>query len=407
LAWPEAVKSELKNRILFVDDEPQVLQALRIVVKSMGEDWEMAFVESGEEALKLMAQQPFDIVVSDVLMPGLNGPQLLNEILKRYPGTIRLILSSYADEDIIVRCIGATHQALAKPFDIATLKATLRRIYRMKEKVAHADILTLVGQIGCLPSMPAIYHQLLEALQSPYCSIQRIGEIVASDPGVAAKILQLVNSAFFGFANKVSNAETAVLLLGVGVVRSLALTVHLFSAFDPGRCAGFSLENTWYHSLQVGQLARKIAELESGEDKLMEEAFTAGLLHDVGKLILAHHRPVEYSEVMAQAHKEKRPVLEVERERFHANHAELGAYLLDLWGLPTPLVEGVAFHHEPAKASEQSFSPLAAVHIANALEQERSSVEPEAALSRLDPDYIEALKLADCVQFWRGELTAK
>lgn len=401
------MNSETKTRILFIDDEPQVLQALRIVVKSMAGQWEMAFVESGEEALRLMAQHPFDIVVSDVLMPGLSGAQVLNEILKLYPRTIRLILSSYADEEAIVRCVGATHQALAKPFDVETLRGTLQRIYHLKERVQNEKVRTLLSTIASVPSMPAIYFQLLEAVQSPYCTVQRIGEIVASDPGLTAKMLQLVNSAFFGFANKVSNAETAALLLGVGVIRSLALSVHLFSAFNADVCHGFSLERVWYHSLQVAQLARKIVELEGGGEKLMEEAFTAGLLHDVGKLVLAHYWPAEYSDAMAQARRLQRPAFEAEQELFQAGHAEVGAYVLDLWGLTISLVEAVAFHHTPAQGSDRRFNALTAVHIANVLEQEHSAEEDGLPPSQLDISYINELKLADCVRFWRGELFPK
>ena len=398
------MSSVAKTRILFVDDEPAVLQVLQLALESMSGEWEMVFVKSGEEALARMGRQPFDVVVSDMRMPAMNGAQLLNEVWKRYPATARLILSGFADEDLVMRCVGSTHQFLQKPFHLNGLKATLQRIYQLRHRVRSEEILALVTRKGTLPSVPAVYLQILEALQDPDCPVVQIAEIVAQDPGLTGKILQLVNSAFFGYASEVSNAYEAVMLLGVGTIRSLALSLHVFSAFQPKAGEGFSVERIWSHSLRVGVLAKKIIELEQGDQKLTEQAFTAGMMHDVGKLILAENLSEVYLQLTADAQRQKRQLIDAEKEILHATHAEAGAYLLDLWGLPTPLVEAIALHHEPAQTNDLEFSPLTAVHVANVLEHETGTQDPAAVLSQIDLDYLGKIGKAEHLEFWRKEL---
>ena len=400
------METRSKTRILFVDDEAMILEMLEVTLEAMAPEWEMSFVDSGEKALALMEKKPFDLVVSDMRMPGMTGAQLLNEVMKRYPATVRLILSGYAEADLVMRCVGATHQFMAKPFELTALIATLNRIHRLKTRLRSPEIQNLLARRASLPSMPSVYFQILQALQSPDWPIERIAQIVATDPGLTTKILQLVNSAFFGFARNVSDADQAVMLLGLSTIRSLALTTQLFSAFESKQVAGYSVERVWSHSMRVGQLAKKIAEIEGAEERLVEQTFTAGLLHDVGKLILAENRSIKYLELMARAREQGRQLVEAEEETLRATHAEVGAYLLDLWGLPAPLVEAVALHHQPGQSAENGFTSLTAVHVANVLEQETAQELPHGALNHLDSAYLERLGLQDRVNLWREQLSA-
>ena len=374
------MKTASKTRILFVDDEPSILELLDLTVGTMPGAWETRLAESGEKALNLMEKESFNVVVSDMRMPGMNGAQLLNEVMRRYPATSRIILSGYADQQELLRCVGATHQFLAKPCELSVLQATLTRIQGLRERLRSEEIQQLVSRKSSIPSIPAVYFKIAEALQQPDCPVERIAEAVASDPGLTARILQLVNSAFFGYAREVSNAEEAVMLLGVGRIRTLALTAHLFNSFEHVVSEHWSVEKTWNHSVRTGQWAKRIADLEHQDEHLAEQAFTAGILHDAGKLILLNNLLTNYLDIIARAVKENRPLIEVERERLGTTHANVGAYLLDLWGLPLPLVEAVALHHEPGKTGQLVFSPLTAVHAANVLEQEARRLESEGGL---------------------------
>lgn len=392
-----------KTRILFVDDESMVLDMLRMAVRVMKQTWEPAFASSGQEAIELLAKQPHDVVMSDLRMPGMSGAQLLNEVMKRYPATVRIVLSGFAELEMVMRCVGSTHQFLTKPVDMAALIALLQRVANLRQRLHSAEIRELVGGKESLPSIPEVYFEILDALAEPDCPVERIGQIVASDPGLTTKLLQLVNSAFFGFAHEVSNAEEATLLLGTGTIRSLALTLHLFSAFKTPAVEGCSLEQIWTHSLRVARLARRIATIEGADEGVTEQAFTAGLLHDVGKLVLAERKAAPYLELVARARKENRPLMAVESEALPATHAEVGAYLVDLWGLPVPLVEAVNWHHTPGAANSKGFDALTAVHVANVLEQNSLIGASRANLSQLDMPYLQRLKLEHRVEVWQSE----
>ena len=399
------MSDELKTRILFVDDEPMVLEVLQLALKPLAGDWEMAFVESGEKALNLIEERPVDVIVSDMCMPGMTGAQLVNEVRKRHPATIRLILSAHSDEEMVMKCLGSAHQFLTKPFNLIKLKSTLNQIYQLKQKLKSDGIRRLVTKMDCLPSMPVIYFQILDTLQKPDCSLQQIAEIVARDPGLTTKLLQLVNSAFFGFATKVSTAQEACMLLGVGTIRSLALTLHLFSAFDGKRLEQRFVERVWKHSLKVGGLSKKIAQFECADERKIEQSFTAGLLHDVGKLILAGGLGESYVELTVQARDQSLALTDLEQKTFDTNHADVGAYLLDLWGLPLPLVEAVAFHHQPAKAQEMVFGALTVVHVANALANELESSIGGVTVPGLDLDYLALFGLQNRINSWRSVST--
>lgn len=403
---PRAIRvtTATKTRILFVDDEPSVLSLMRVIVGQMAAEWEADFVDSGEAALARMAQQPFDVVISDMRMPGMTGAQLLNVVMQRYPRTVRIILSGYADLETVLKCVGAVHQYFHKPFSPLALRATLERIRGLNARIQSQEMQTLAARLVCPPSVPALYIEILQALQSPDASVQQITGLLSQDPAMTAKTLQLVNSAFFGFSRSTSKLAEAVQWLGVGVIRSLALAVPLFSAFDRKKCRGFAIERLWDHSLQTAVLARKIVLQHKQSENEAEQAFTAGLLHDIGKLILADNLPGEYANIIERARLEGRAWHEIENEVLHATHAHVGGYLLGLWSLPVGLVEAVAYHHSPRQAEDNAFGSLTAVHVANALQNLKSDASRSPKDGCLDEAYLVQLGLLDNVEVWQREL---
>jgi putative nucleotidyltransferase with HDIG domain len=391
----------MKKRILFVDDEPLMGDLFRLMFESMKDEWELYFANSGPEALELLERVPCEVVVSDMRMPGMNGAQLLNEVMKRYPKTARIILSGYAERETVAKCVGAVHQFLQKPSDILTLKSTLTRVCALDLFLHDDKLRALVAQMGVLPSLPSLYFRVLQELQSPNASAERIGELVGMDLAMTAKLLQLVNSAFFGIARKISNPTEAVQFLGVGTVRSLALSIHAFSCFDQAKLAEFSFERIWNHSVTVGVFARKMSQMENVESNTVDEAFIAGLLHDVGKLMLISNRTEDYRAALALVHHRGLTISQAETKVFGATHAEVGAYLLGLWGLPVPIVEAVALHHHPSTSFSRAFCPMTAVHVANFLEHERSGDLCGEGKPLLDLDYLGDIGVKDRVDQWR------
>jgi putative nucleotidyltransferase with HDIG domain len=390
-----------KMRILFVDDEEMVLRMLRIAVASMREAWEASFVTSGREALDLLAKETFDMVISDMRMPGMTGAQLLNEVFRLYPGTFRVILTGFVEQEKVMETVGTAHQFLSKPFQLDSLKELLLRAASLRQRLRGQQARVLVSKTGCVPSIPEVYFKILDALQAPECPVERIGEIAATDPGLTSKILQLVNSAFFGFASQISSPSEAVILLGTGTIRSLALTCRLFSAFKVEHSNYFSVEQVWTHSLRVARLAERISRVERANNLIVDQAFTAGLLHDIGKLILANSFASAYLELVGRSVKDQRPLSEIEGEALKTTHAEVGACLLQLWGLPSSLVEAVLWHEQPASASVEGFSAVTAVHVANFLDHEANSHAGDGSPTPLDAAYLARINLGQRLDLWR------
>jgi putative nucleotidyltransferase with HDIG domain len=388
----------LKKRVLFVDDEAMLLDLYRLVFEEE-DGWEINFAPNGRDALNLMSGAPVDVLVSDMRMPGMSGAELVQETMKRHPKTSRLIMSGYSDSEQIAQCLGATHQFIAKPFELSTLRSTISRVCSLDAWLLDEKLKSLVAQLNSLPSVPSLYFRIMEALASPDTSLDQIGAIIAADPSMTAKILQLVNSAFFGIARRIANPAEAVQFLGVGRVRSLVLSLHVFSCFENTHPKSFSMDNVWRHSLSTGLVAQKIAKMQKLDRALVDETYVAGMLHDIGKVMLAASLPDVYEKAVNLAEAEKLTLAEAEREVFGVNHAQVGAYLLGLWGLPITIVEAVAFHHEPQQSAVKSFGALAAVHAANVFERQIS--EPDAKNDGVDLEYFAELGLEDRVEDWR------
>lgn len=390
----------MRRSILFVDDEPNILQGLQRLLRPLREEWRMAFANSGAAALKAMEENVFDVVVSDMRMPGMNGAELLTAVRARHPQVVRIILSGQSDREMIMRSVGPAHQFLAKPCDPAVLKGTIQRACALRELLADRNLKQLISQMETLPSLPGLYTQLMEEVNSPDASLQRVGEIIAQDVGMTAKILQLVNSAFFGFGKHVTSPVNAVKLLGIETIKALVLSVHVFSQFEERRLRGLHLESLWNHSHRVGACARLIALNEKAGSRTLEEAFTAGVLHDAGKLILAANVPDLCEEVLQVARDEQIAVYEAEMQVLGATHAEVGAYLVGLWGLPDPIVEALAWHQAPGACPVDRFCPLVAVHVADCFQDRQNTGEDHVPAAKLDTAFLESIGLQERLGEW-------
>jgi HD-like signal output (HDOD) protein/CheY-like chemotaxis protein len=388
--------------LLFVDDDPNVLQGLQRQLRPMRQEWNMNFAGGGAAALAFMAMHPVDIIISDMMMPGMDGSQLLSEVLKRHPQTVRIILSGHAEREALLRLVGPAHQYLSKPCNADELRLAIVRALALRDLLGNERLKQLATRIKNLPTLPALQGQLTEELRKDSPSTERIGEIIARDIGMTAKILQLVNSAFFGLAQPINNPLDAVIYLGLNTVRSLALSAGIFSQYDQKMCRAFSLDVLARHSWTTGVMARGVAQMQHQELRILEQCFLSGLLHDVGQLILASGLPEEYTEVIVRAGRESLPVWQVEREIFGASHADVGAYLLALWGLPNPIIEAVAKHHEPAQCVAPGFSPAIAVHAGDVFAHEFSAINTEVPPPQLDTVHLAALGLAGRIETWRA-----
>jgi HD-like signal output (HDOD) protein len=392
----------IKRRILFVDDEPNVLEGLRNLLRKMRDEWDMEFVDSGRKALDAMKRQPADIIVSDVRMPVMDGVQLLNIVKSLYPGTVRFILSGHSDRETVLRSVGPTHQFLAKPCDAEVLKAAVGRAFALRDLMGKDKLLSLILDVKVIPTVPELYNKVCVALNSPNNSLSEIGTIIAKDVAMSAKILQLVNSAFFGLRRRIGNMEQAVALLGIDTMKAIVMATEVFQEFSQSEMAEFAIAELYAHSVHVGNAALKIGKQLLRDQKIIDETTMAGMMHDLGKIIFIRNHASVYREILRECKQRNTSLFAVEKEFLGVTHAEVGAYILGLWGLSDSIVEAVAFHHSPSLCVQQSPSVLTAVYLANALSHR---VEPpprdapwEQIFSELNIEYIKNLGIEQ--QLW-------
>ena len=396
----------MKKHILFVDDDVNSLRSLKRMLIKLSDQWDMGFVEEPEKALEMMAMNSYDVIVADMRMPKMTGAQLLEVVKEKYPGIVRIILSGHSNKNIIMNSIGPCHQFLAKPCRSDVLVNTVDRACVLRELLHDEKLKESLTRLEGIPSTPQVYLELEKEINSPDVSLKNVGKIIAKDVGLSAKILQLINSAFFGMPRHVSTVEQAVSLLGLDVINAIVLSSSIFSLFNVNQVKNFSVERLSQHNLQVANFAKAIMIHEQMDKKLCEQTFMAGLLHDVGELILASIYRSEYGEAIRTAISQEILLYEAELLHFNASHQEIGAYLLGLWGLPDPIIEVLAYHHQPGLCFDKEFSALTAVHCADYIHYQFEANTNGLRKTILDRDYIDMLSIQHKLSEW-SELCEK
>jgi len=387
------------RRVLFVDDDPVFLAGLQRLLRTQRSGWEVAFAPGGAAALTLLGASAFDVIVSDLRMPEMGGADLLARVQAEYPQVVRIILSDPTEVPSALRVVPVAHQFLVKPCDGEMLRVAVERACHLKALLQDDSIRGMVGSLSELPSLPRTYHALAMALGDPETSLRKVADIVEQDVGISAKVLQLVNSAFFGAARSITSIPHAVTYLGISTLKTLVLSVEIFNVFVPGEpIEGFCLEDLQGHARLTSHLASRLPV----PHHLVDIAMAAGMLHDVGKLIQAWKVPKRFRKLLSDAQQEKCPLHVIEEREYGFTHAEIGAYLLGLWGLPYAVVEAVALHHAPDRVPHQTFDAASAVYIANLLTRRAGfpGSPPDENPLQGSEDYLASLGVEEDVPHW-------
>ncbi len=381
------------TRILFVDDEPNILDGLRQSLRRKRKVWDMVFIESSVNALEYLEREPVDIIVSDMRMPLMDGAELLKRVAKIRPQTARIVLSGQMDEASAMRAACVAHRFLLKPCDSEVLEMSITKTLELRALLQSDEIKACVSGTAKLPSLPEACLALNQALTNDQAPLEAVVKIVETDVGMASKILQLVNSSFFGLMRPIASISQAVSYLGLNTIRHLVFVQAMFEEFRGTDIAYFEREQS--RLLLCARIARQLI----ADKKQADAASTAALLHDVGILVMANRMPNEHQKNCDLATSQRVPLHVAERQRLGTTHAEIGAYLLGLWGLPYDVIDPVARHHAPWQ-DVQELDICAAVRLADVLVSEATSHEGEATLHCEPPprELLERLAIAKVVE---------
>lgn len=368
------------KRILFGDDESKILDGIRRMLHADQKRWDMQFAVGGEAALRACEAGSFDVIISDLRMPGMDGASLLGHIRDRFPSTARIVLSGYSEVALATRMVSVAHRFLTKPCNASDIRSTIERVCMLQDLLGAPEIRRIVCMVGELPSLSRTYQSLTQAVANPDASIGQVAAIIEQDVAMSAKVLQLVNSAFFGLAQAISNVQNAVAYLGTETIANLALASEAFRIFIPdSRVPQGVCESIQLHA----QRTAAIAAVLPVDSKTRDVTVVAALLHDIGSLILASRMPEKFCSALLRARERKCENFEAEEELLGTSHAEIGAYLLGLWGIPEVAVEAIAHHHHPTRIPHSGLDSSIAVYVADLLAHELDAHPADSTGSEL------------------------
>ncbi len=395
------MSSETRPRFLFVDDEPNVLRGLRRALHAKAGAWEMSFDDNAEHALAALDTYAPDVVVSDIRMPVMDGVTFLRRVRASRPGTVRFALSAQADRATTLRAVSEIHQFLEKPVQPQALVAHLERALQLSTLLGNPQLKRMVDEMEGLPSVAELYDEVVLQLEAPDPTIDRVGHAIAHNSAMSTKVLQLVNSSFFGLAQTISKPEHAAALLGLDTLRTLVLGVRIFNRLEPEPEFAEFHQREWEHAVRTARLSRRLSLAEQPCEHDAECAYLAGLLHGVGRLIYRVQDPRKYEEFVAQGTLSPARAARIERSLFGASSGELGAYMLGIWGFTETVIEAIAYHAEPGRAAPCGFQPLTAVHVAVGL-LNGAADESNEWTRFIDEDYLRTIGMHGRLEVWRA-----
>lgn len=385
-----------KTILLAVTDRETVVD----ITQALGHRWDVTSVLDEAEALALLEQRSFDAMLVDFNLGSPDASQLLNQALKSRPEIVRFLLAYEADLALVAAYVLGPHEILSKPVELGSLKS------RIEHGVSPDDSNAADGNtdadVAAAPVVPSIYSEVLNALDSPSVTTSQVGQTIAKDAALTSDVLRFSNSTYSGLPRIVTDLSEAVETMGLSAVRALVMTRRFLAEQSHLRLGYLSLEKIWAHGTSVAQLSRDLILFETKDRELASDAFAAGLIHDLGKVVLASNFDDLYGRVYSLARKQPVALSDVEKEMFGASHGEIGACLAGMWNMPSAVVQAVALHHEPPLGEVNHLTPLAAVHVANVLQHQIQPSDEFRVAPVVSTPFLNQLGLLQRLPVWRA-----
>lgn len=374
-------------RILFVDDEQMILDGIQRAL--FDSDWEIDTADSGQKALGLFADEPYDILVSDMRMPGMDGEELLSKIETSYPDTVRIVLSGQADQAAALRSSFISHRWLDKPFDRDALLHILSLIENALESMPSREMRTLICGISSLLSPPRVYAQIQTFIQQR-ADLEDVAKVISEDAALTTKVLQVTNSALFSRGGETTDVQAAVVRLGVEMVSEFVLFAETY--FLATSSQFLNVDKVTKESFVISKMAAEVA--ETIDESLVSEAKLAGLLSDLGQGALLQAFPDKAQDYLDKiAYANEAEIEQIELEMFGLADAQIGAYLLLMWGFSAEIFNAVLIGRQYERSISSCSTLPIIIHIDRHLARGRDIHE----------EVVSSLCIADKLPEWKEQ----
>ena len=390
----------MNRRIFVVDDQEELLETTTAVLRAIDKTWEVTGFKNPLDALNAVREIPPDALITDQMMPERKGSELLEQIRAIAPLTIRIIMSGYLAPETLA-LITSAHQYLAKPFQLLELKHLIERSFAAQKRIVNDELQVVVGSIRAIPSLPHIHHSLVAKLKDDESPTEGIARLIGADPGITAKVLQLANSPLFGRSFVVTEVMEAVNCLGTELITAVILSQSVFQKYEGIKVQEVDPGRVWSHSWETACLAQHICREQGLSRQQGDEAFLAGLLHEVGRFVLLDNFTEQYRNAYEAAVHDQIPLPAQLREVFQTTPTRLSAYVLELWGLPASAVNGIFFMDNPENDPEPEFSVSSALYIAHHLAS-RTFAPDSSVPEELNLNYLKAIGCEESIHEWQN-----
>jgi len=388
-----------KAKVVFVDDEHNILNGIRRSLRGMREHWDMEFFTSGREALAGLSKAPAHVVVSDMRMPEMDGAEFLSHVKKRWPQTVRIILSGFSSEETVLRTIGNSHRYLAKPCENEVLIDTIKHALGMRKILSDEALTRIINKIDNIPILPKHLIDIIELVNHEHASTREIGALVSQDVALSAQLLKLTNSAYFGLPVTVTDPQKAVAMLGFETVKTVVMLTAANTQLNVPARTEADVHRINVRSLQIAQMASQIASAYEVSKTECEEISCIGALMHVGSLVLVSQFPDDFARVVEIIEQEGCDVSTAERRVFGTDHGAVGAYLLGVWGFNDNIVDPILHHHHPSQ-SAMSDPVLICTHVAQYLGKRIENNAPEVCEGLLDAEFVAQVGIRSKLDQW-------
>lgn len=385
------------THVLFVEDDADTTSLLRSTLIEKHPDWDVRFVRSGEDALELMEHRTFDVVVTQAVLHGITGAELLSIVRYQSPTTTRMVMADLAQSSALSAGASVAHRVLLNPVNVHTIAEVIQRTSGLQTTLQDPELQAMISSIDILPRPSEVVRSLNELLDLPGVSALQAARTIERDPAMTAKLLSVINSAYYGLSHHVTEVSEAVAYLGLDVVRNLCVSNELMRSLEGNSpLTQSAVQLLTEHAVAVAHVARELLP----DRHSASNAYAAALLCDVGLLVFAANAPEKLLELQVQVMRSNLPLTEVEMEVFGVHHAHVSAALLELWGLPEPIVEAVASHHDAHMLPGETMNLAHAVYIAERIVTARHQVLEDVEWNHedlLEDDYLARIGASDLV----------